>query len=46
MRPLRYSINITLDGCCRHEAELAPDEEPKRFSGSSRSQARACGWAE
>jgi dihydrofolate reductase len=26
MRPLRYSINVTLDGCCDHEAML-PDEE-------------------
>src|SRR5262249_42898579 len=26
MRPLRYSINITLDGCCDHRAFL-PDEE-------------------
>jgi hypothetical protein len=28
MRPLRYSINVTLDGCCHHEAGLPPDEEP------------------
>ena len=34
MRPLRYSINITLDGCCHHEAGLAPDEESMR-SGMS-----------
>ena len=27
MRPLRYSINITLDGCCHHEAGIPPDEE-------------------
>lgn len=27
MRTLRYSINITLDGCCHHEAGLPPDEE-------------------
>ena len=27
MRPLRYSINITVDGCCHHEAGVAPDEE-------------------
>lgn len=27
MRPLRYSINTTLDGCCHHEAGLPPDEE-------------------
>ncbi len=26
MRPLRYSINVTLDGCCDHRAGL-PDEE-------------------
>lgn len=30
MRPLRYSINITLDGCCHHEA-VQPDEELHRF---------------
>jgi dihydrofolate reductase len=27
MRLLRYSINVTLDGCCHHEAGLPPDEE-------------------
>ena len=26
MRPLRYSINVTLDGCCDHRA-MVPDEE-------------------
>lgn len=26
MQPLRYSINVTLDGCCDHRA-IAPDEE-------------------
>lgn len=26
VRPLRYSINVTLDGCCDHEA-FAPDAE-------------------
>jgi dihydrofolate reductase len=26
MRPLRYSINVTLDGCCHHEA-LPADED-------------------
>ena len=26
MRPLRYAINVTLDGCCDHEAGV-PDEE-------------------
>ncbi|KNC19966.1 deaminase/reductase [Arthrobacter sp. RIT-PI-e] len=31
MRKLRYSINITLDGCCDHEAGLPPDEESMRY---------------
>ena len=26
MRPLRFSINVTLDGCCDHRA-IVPDEE-------------------
>ena len=26
MRPLRYSINVTLDGCCDHRAGLADEE--------------------
>jgi dihydrofolate reductase len=26
MRPLRYSINVTLDGCCDHRAAPADDE--------------------
>jgi hypothetical protein len=26
MRPLRYSINVTLDGCCDHRA-IPADEE-------------------
>ena len=26
MRPLRYSINVTLDGCCDHR-EMTPDED-------------------
>ncbi|RBP64267.1 dihydrofolate reductase [Brevibacterium sanguinis] len=30
MRQLRYSINVTLDGCCHHEAGLPPDEESMR----------------
>lgn len=30
MRPLRYSINVTLDGCCHHEAGLPPDKESMR----------------
>lgn len=31
MRPLRYSINVTFDGCCHHEAGLPPDEESMRY---------------
>jgi hypothetical protein len=30
MRPLRYSINVTLDGCVDHTAGLV-DEEMHRF---------------
>ena len=30
MRPLRYSINVTLDGCCDHEV-FTPDEELHRY---------------
>ena len=30
MRPLRYSINVTLDGCCDHRAGSA-DEELHRY---------------
>ncbi|MFW6774616.1 dihydrofolate reductase family protein [Nocardioides sp. CPCC 205120] len=31
MRPLRYSINVTLDGSVSHEAGLPPDEESMRY---------------
>ncbi len=31
MRPLRYSINVTLDGCCDHRAMVA-DEEVHRYA--------------
>lgn len=31
MRTLRYSINVTLDGCCHHEAGLPPDEESMQY---------------
>lgn len=40
MRPLRYSINLTLDGCCDHEGP-APDEELHRFWAERLSQADA-----
>jgi hypothetical protein len=26
MRPLRYSINVTLDGCCDHREMVADDD--------------------
>ncbi|MCB0999476.1 MAG: dihydrofolate reductase family protein [Ilumatobacteraceae bacterium] len=31
MRTLRYSINVTLDGCCHHEAGLPPDDESMQY---------------
>lgn len=31
MQPLRYSINLTLDGCCDHRA-MVPDEEMHRHA--------------
>src|SRR5207253_7139562 len=31
MRPLRYSINVTLDGCCDHRV-IPPDEELHRHA--------------
>jgi dihydrofolate reductase len=31
MRPLRYSINLTLDGCCDHRA-FPPDEDVHRHA--------------
>src|SRR5437870_375061 len=40
MRPLRYSINVTLDGCCDHRAML-PDEDLHRHAAENLSQADA-----
>ncbi|MFW0796944.1 dihydrofolate reductase family protein [Gordonia sp. CPCC 205515] len=40
MRPLRYSINVTLDGCCDHR-EIIPDEELHRRAEESIGQADA-----
>jgi dihydrofolate reductase len=40
MRPLRYSINVTLDGCCDHRAIL-PDEELHRHAVENLEQADA-----
>lgn len=40
MRPLRYSINLTLDGCCDHRA-IIPDEEMHRHHARNLEQADA-----
>ena len=40
MRPLRYAINITLDGCCDHRAGSA-DEESHRYWAEKLAQADA-----
>jgi dihydrofolate reductase len=40
MRLLRYSINITLDGCCDHRA-IIPDEELHRHAAEMLKQADA-----
>src|SRR5919108_6584005 len=40
MRPLRYSINVTLDGCCDHRA-IVPDEELHRHPAANLERADA-----
>ncbi len=40
MRPLRYSINVTLDGCCDHRAMIA-DEDLHRHAMENIAQADA-----
>jgi dihydrofolate reductase len=40
MRPLRYSINVTLDGCCDHRAVIA-DEDLHRHAVENIAQADA-----
>jgi dihydrofolate reductase len=40
MRPLRYSINVTLDGCCDHRVGI-PDEELHRFHAANLARADA-----
>jgi dihydrofolate reductase len=40
MRPLRYSINVTLDGCCDHRVGV-PDEELHRHAAEILAQADA-----
>jgi dihydrofolate reductase len=39
MRPLRYSINVTLDGCCDHEGPV-PDADLHRYA------AEGIAWAD
>ena len=40
MRPLRYSINVTLDGCCDHRA-IPPNEDVHRHAAEILIQADA-----
>src|ERR1043166_8049765 len=40
MRPLRYSINVTLDGCCDHRV-MIPDEDLHRHAAENIAQADA-----
>lgn len=40
MRPLRYAINVTLDGCCDHRA-IIPDEEMHRHHAENLAHADA-----
>jgi dihydrofolate reductase len=40
MQPLRYSINVTLDGCCDHRA-ITPDEEMQRYHAQNLAHADA-----
>src|SRR5215468_11086441 len=40
MRPLRYSINVTLDGCCDHRA-MSADEEMHRHAVENLNRADA-----
>lgn len=40
MRPLRYSINVTLDGCCDHRTGV-PHEEMHRYWAESLARADA-----
>src|SRR5713101_6558874 len=40
MRPLRYSINVTLDGCCDHRVGIV-DEELHRHAAANLERADA-----
>jgi dihydrofolate reductase len=41
MRPLRYSINVTLDGCCDHRVGIPADEELHRHHAANLERADA-----
>ena len=41
MRPLRYSINVTLDGCCDHRVGSRRDEDIHRHAMENIAQADA-----
>jgi uncharacterized protein (DUF1330 family) len=44
MRPLRYSINVTLDGCCDHRAiVIAPTTEREYHAGGQMTYAYLVG---
>jgi hypothetical protein len=40
MRPLRYSINVTLDGCCDHHA-IPAEDDLHRYAAQNIAQADA-----
>jgi dihydrofolate reductase len=40
MRPLRYSINVTLDGCCDHRV-MVPDQDLHRHAAENLARADA-----
>ena len=44
MRPLRYSINVTLDGCCDHQV-MIPDVECITISPTSWNEPMPCSLA-
>lgn len=41
MRPLLYSINLSLDGCCDHAAEFTPDAEVHNYTAEMLAEADA-----
>jgi hypothetical protein len=43
MRPLRYSVNVTLDGCCDHRAGMG-DQDLHRHATQGIAQAMQAAW--